>query len=570
MDKKKKYILGVSILLISLVTIGISYAYWMLTLKQEDKNIITSDCFKIEFVGENDINLTNAYPMQDSELYSFYESATPYHFTITNTCESNASGVINLETLSSTKKLADDYIDVILYEGTKNYIDIAKGKTEDTDVYSKKGESRVYNDINIYNYSLKGNPVNPEKVLSEALTAYKLHEFILEPLEVKQFNLLEYMSPETPPIDDVMNATFESKITVTASYQKAPEKMNKLRARECSYPNQCTDTTRVFQPDYINNTTSIFFEKNMESPTTYVAAFDESASRDGSIMAYVIANEDNPSTYTIKFQTDGKFLMPNDSTSYFHSFSKVTAINGLENVNTSQVEKMPYIFLDMKSLKKLDLSNFDTSNVTNMSYMFLGCSSLTELDISNFDTRNVTDISYMFYGCSSLTNLNLSSLDTSKVTNMSNMFYGCSSLTSLDLSYFNTSNVTNMSFIFFDCSSLTSLNLSGFDTSNVTNMSYMFRGCSSLTNLDLNSFDTSKATDMHNMFSGCSSLTNLDLSSFDTSNVTSMNSMFAESSSLTSVIYGSNFLRKSTSDIFGMYYNCPANKPTDASWSGAF
>jgi len=554
MDKKKKYLLGIGVLLIFSIIIGISYAYWSLTLKQVDKNVVMSDCFKITFVGENDINLTNAYPMQDSELYSFYESATPYHFTITNTCESNASGVINLETLSSAKKLADDYIDVILYEGTKNYLDIAKANSESTDVYSTKGEGRVYNDINIYDYSLKGNPINTEKVLSEALTAYKLHEFTLEPLEVKQFNLLEYMSQDTPPIDEVMNASFESKITVTMNYQKAPEK-SMLRTRGCEYSN-CTDITRVFQKDYINNATSIIFENTMDAPTTYVANFDESELQDKSIIAYVIANEDNPSTYTIRFQTNGIFLMPEDSSNYFRGFSKVTSIVGLENVDTSKVTNMKSMFSGMSSLTSLDLSNFETSNVTNMSSMFKGMTYLTNLDLSSFDTSKVTTMSSMFSGMSGLSNLNLSSLfDTSNVTNMSLMFDSCSGLTSLDLSSFDTSNVTNMSSMFSNCRSFTSLNLSGFDTSNVTTMSLMFSGCSSLTSLDLSSFDTSQVTNMNGMFFYCSSLTSLDLTPFDTSNVTNMSAMFYGMRSLTNLDL-SGFDTSNVTNMSSMFSNC--------------
>ncbi len=518
MNKNKKYLLGIGVLLVVCVITGVTYAYWMLTFTQTNQNTITTDCFKITFVGENDINLQNAYPMSDSELYSFYGSATPYHFTITNTCDAYASGVINLETLNSTKKLADDYVDVILYEGTKNYLDIAKAKTESSDVYSIKGEGRVYNDINIYDYSLKSNPVNANKLITDALTAYKLHEFTLSPLEVKEFHLLEYMNPETPVLDEVMNATFESKITVTTSHQKAPEKMNKLKSRGCLSPSECTDTSRVFQTDYIKNATSIIFEKTTVAPTTYEAAFDESEAQDGSIMAYVVANEDNPSKYTIRFQTDGKFLMPEDSSYYFDEFSGVTSIEGLENVDTSQV--------------------------TNMSYMFTSCRNLTSLDLSSFDTSNVTDMSFMFPSCSSLTSLDLSSFDTSNVTNMSLMFASCSSLTSLDLSSFNTSKVTNMS--------------------------AMFPSCSSLTSLDLSSFDTSNVTDMSGMFNGCSNLTSLNVSSFDTSNVTDMNYMFYNSSSLSTITYGVNFIRKSNSNIDCMYVSCPANKPTDPSWNGAF
>ena len=154
-------------------------------------------------------------------------------------------------------------------------------------------------------------------------------------------------------------------------------------------------------------------------------------------------------------------------------------------------------FLDFANLTIIEgIKNLNTSNVTDMSGMFEGCSSLTSLDLSNFDTSNVTDMGGMFYGCSSLTSIDLSNFDTSKVTNMVYIFYDCSSLTSLDLSNFDTSNVTNMAYMFCDCYSLTSLDLSNFDTSNVTNMAYMFIVCSSLTSIDLSNFDTSNVTNM--------------------------------------------------------------------------
>ena len=98
------------------------------------------------------------------------------------------------------------------------------------------------------------------------------------------------------------------------------------------------------------------------------------------------------------------------------------------------------------------LSQLDTSNVTNMRSMFNGMSSVTNLDVSGFDTGNVTDMSSMFYGMSSVTSLDISSFDTSNVTDMSFMFYGMSSVTSLDISSFDTSNVTSMPYMFTNTS----------------------------------------------------------------------------------------------------------------------
>ena len=137
------------------------------------------------------------------------------------------------------------------------------------------------------------------------------------------------MTQDTPAKEETMNATFQSKITKSTQY--APPKIyNTLAARECTNASNCTDTSRVFQTDYIENTTKIVFQNEMVAPTKYIASFDESESKDGSVKAYVVANEEDPSTYTIHFQTTGNFNMPPDSSYYFSYFQKVTSIEGLE------------------------------------------------------------------------------------------------------------------------------------------------------------------------------------------------------------------------------------------------
>ena len=207
----------------------------------------------------------------------------------------------------------------------------------------------------------------------------------------------------------------------------------------------------------------------------------------------------------------------------------------VSHFNTSKVTDMSQMFAYCGYLGNLDVSHFDTSQVTNMSRMFGLCICLTNLDVSHFNTSKVTDMSQMFAYCVGLRNLDVSHWDTSQVTNMSRMFNGCSWLTSLDVSHFNTSKVTDMSQMFYSCSNLPSLNVSHFDTSQVTNMDGMFENCERLTNIDVSDFNTSKATDMMFMFEGCESLANLDVSHFDTSQVTDMSVMFADCKNLTSL-----------------------------------
>ena len=236
-----------------------------------------------------------------------------------------------------------------------------------------------------------------------------------------------------------------------------------------------------------------------------------------------------------------------DSHGLFSYLEKLETIQGLENLDTSQVTNMSWMFAFCESLTSLDVSHFDTSKVTNMDRMFSDCDKLTSLNLSHLDTSQVTNMFGMFENCKNLTSLDLSNFDTSQVTDMPEMFMSCWNLTSLDLSNFDTSQVTDMSKMFYVCRNLTSLDLSNFDTSQVTDMSNMFSYCSSLTNLDLSHFDTSQVTDMYLMFSGCKSLTSLDLSSFDTSQVTNRSlyndkdkfAMLAECTNLHHLVLGS-------------------------------
>ena len=174
------------------------------------------------------------------------------------------------------------------------------------------------------------------------------------------------------------------------------------------------------------------------------------------------------------------------------------------------------MFVLKANLTSISFDNVDTSRVMEMGYMFHGCSNLVNLDLSSFDTSNVNDMFCTFNGCSSLKNINLSSFDTSNVKSMTHMFRECSSLTSLDLSNFNTSNLTETSCVFMDCTNLVSLDLSSFDTSKVTDMVAMFSGCSNLTNISVGpKWETKKVTDDYDMFYNCEKLPNFNASVTD-------------------------------------------------------
>jgi len=545
MKEKKKVLLVLGILITILSVIGVSYALWELNLVQKGQNIISTGCFNVEFTDLDPIHLLKAYPILDEEGMKL----NPYQFTITNTCNNEANYQINLEILNNSTLTELQYIKEVL-TNEENVLS-SKVLTENTEV---------------------------DKTLDNASTAYKLNTGTLKEGESKTFFFRLWMDESTPNNKEIMNKVLNTKITVITSL-KVP-----------------VDTTNMIKERYLNEEDNYSFMENSEtiefqntiSPIDGIEPVDISYSQNQSVLAYF----DGVSATII--QANGRIVFPENSASLFANYFYLKEIRGMENIDTSKVTDMNYMFYYARFLTSLDLSNFDTSKVTYMSHMFHSMSDLTSLDVSSFDTSKVTNMQMMFNGMSSLTSLDVSSFDTYNVTNMygifgsmysltsldlssfdtssvmdmMTMFNGMNSLTRLDLSNFNTSNVTNMYGMFCNMHSLTSLDVSSFDTSKVTSMQSMFAGVSSLTDLNLSNFNTSNASDMDGMFYGMTSLTSLDLSNFDTSNVTYMSEMFRNTPHLATVNYGSRFVYTNKAIVLSMYTNSTAPKPTHASWNG--
>ena len=189
---QKKYMGKKLIVIISLLTILLllssSYALWQLTFTQRGTNVITTGCLNLTLTDDTDaINLTDATPITDEDG----RKLNPYTFTLTNTCTTEAAYVINLETVSQGNKiLADQYVKANLLKGTEEvFID-------------KLVESHQ----------------NLDKVITNASAAYMLTSGELASNESLQFSLRLWMSEDTEALDEVMEATFQGKITVTASF----------------------------------------------------------------------------------------------------------------------------------------------------------------------------------------------------------------------------------------------------------------------------------------------------------------------------------------------------------------
>ena len=320
----------------------------------------------------------------------------------------------------------------------------------------------------------------------------------------------------------------------------------------------------------------------------------------------------------IKKVTFKEKVHPASTSLWFYGCTKLTTIQGLENLDLSGVTDMKQMFNGCTGLTTLDLSKLDTKNVKDMSQMFRGCSALRTIIVSDsFVTTAVTSSTDMFFGCTSLvgelgttysssrTDKTYARIDggTSRPGYLSSgstaglyaILYtdgemvfqasrtpasgktvrqtytvGSSSGASSEYAawYDQRAQITKVTFKekvrpastalwFYGCTNLTTIqNIGNLDLSGVTSMKQMFNGCTGLTTLDLSKLDTKNVKDMGQMFRGCTKLQTLDLRGWDTRNVTSMSDMFAGSSVLRTIYASSTFSVSKVTDGSTMFDDC--------------
>ena len=289
----------------------------------------------------------------------------------------------------------------------------------------------------------------------------------------------------------------------------------------CSSCNLCIHEHYVLQLQMVNNYNFPMENMNMDNNKQFIGT-------NGKITITYINDKKYINNFFMRIKIFGTYFVNNnrnkctiiyqgknyDLNEEFIFYESNDNLLEITLIGINNITDMSCMF-EGSSLFKLDgISDLNTSNIIDMSYLFSGCSSLKILpDISNWNTRNVTDLSYMFSGCKSLEYLpDISKWNTSNVKNMSNMFSGCSSLLYLpDISKWDTSKVNNMGGIFHECSKLSSLpDITKWNTFNLNNIAGMFSGCSSLVYLpDISKWEIYKLKNISYLFSNCISLSSL-------------------------------------------------------------
>lgn len=166
-------------------------------------------------------------------------------------------------------------------------------------------------------------------------------------------------------------------------------------------------------------------------------------------------------------------------------------INNLPELSDGQYAPKYISFRDCPLSDLSDeINQLDTSNMATMDYMFYDCQNLLELDLSNFNTSNVTSMFGLFSGCNVLEEVDLSSFDMQLVENVSSMFADCTKIKRLDLQHFYTPALATIHRMFSNCTNLEYLDIRNMSMgTSYYSINYLFHSCTSLQHLDMRSFD---------------------------------------------------------------------------------
>lgn len=218
------------------------------------------------------------------------------------------------------------------------------------------------------------------------------------------------------------------------------------------------------------------FVLTLLSPLSLWAEEDYAVLKDGIITFYYDNNKGSRdgSIYSVKEQLSTFKPIWGNSNVKKASFDK--------SFKSFKIPTCATLFAYCSELQEIEgLSNLNTSDVEDMSYMFFECNKVDKIDLSCLNTQFVVTMEAMFFGCRNLKELNLSGINTKNVVSMEALFTSCESLELLDLSSFNTLHVKTMEAMFEFCKNLKTIYVGeGWSTENVTKGNSMFLLCERL------------------------------------------------------------------------------------------
>ena len=223
---KKILLIFIGILLLLVIGIGASYAYYLATATQQGQNVINTDCFALSFDDDGQVVLSNAFPVKDVDA----NTVTPYHFKIKNICAQPVSYQVNLEVLS-TSNLDMTYLNYKLNNGSITALSSA---------------------------------ITTTATITGATTAKIMATGDLLGSQEVEYDLRVFLKEAVTTSDPVQNKTFKSKISVISTLNKGL--ISAANTIKSIVANEPTNTTNVL------GTTGLAYDGTTDNNLRYVGA----------------------------------------------------------------------------------------------------------------------------------------------------------------------------------------------------------------------------------------------------------------------------------------------------------
>ena len=392
-------------------------------------------------------------------------------------------------------------------------VDAVNAGTIDAMVDTVSNTGLTEDQLKYINYIVKLNndePLNNGSILlKQTRKTYKVR------LEYK----LDISEDDLPDSDQNLELTFtvnykqiDNNKYTTATFIKGSEVAAKMRDIA---GNEYDD------PEFVESRMIKFLRSNELSST--VTEDDIISTEDSDVPIYIWAEESNEKIYegsdingyNVYWYSTADVVYLNENSSHFFSditndnyeFQYLRNIEGLENVDTSKVKSVNYMFWSCKYLNDYTaIKNWNTSNLENMQGLFFASGFKNCMYLKNWDTSKVESFRHLFQDCYELVdtygleNINFSSAEDYATVYM---FSGCTSLTDLTgISNWNFQNIRYMFYMFENCKNLTSLApISNWNMSKIESINNMFLGCTNLSDATaIENWDVSSVTNMRDMF----------------------------------------------------------------------
>lgn len=156
---------------------------------------------------------------------------------------------------------------------------------------------------------------------------------------------------------------------------------------------------------YYNLTLTYYYDENYGTHTGAIEEeYDPSKTRFESYHENVLSAEIDESMKNVALTSMRSLFYGGAKAEKDYALKNMEFINGLQNLNTSELTDTYYMFYNCQSLESIDLRKFDMSKVTNAYRMFENCSALTTItcddDWSQYTTLATSGS--MFSNCNAI------------------------------------------------------------------------------------------------------------------------------------------------------------------------